>query len=128
METAIGAGKGTPGPATELIPEKKDLTTSVPALLTLTRPEAREQVGCCLVLALSLRGSSPYFTHCSTFCTESVPQPRQDSEMPEEGEEAEPMDATNEDDDAMMAMMGLAGFGSTKVSSRRVNSKSCPVA
>ncbi|PCH38029.1 DUF1777-domain-containing protein [Wolfiporia cocos MD-104 SS10] len=42
-------------------------------------------------------------------------RPRQDSEMlvdgPEEGEE---MDAANEDDADMMAMMGLSGFGSTK--------------
>ena len=38
------------------------------------------------------------------------------SEMPtEDGEEGETMDATNDDDAAMMAMMGLSGFGSTKV-------------
>ena len=30
-------------------------------------------------------------------------------------EEGEEMDATNEDDAAMMAMMGLSGFGTTKV-------------
>lgn len=36
--------------------------------------------------------------------------------MPEEGEEDEAMDATNEDDAAMMTMMGLSDFGSTKVS------------
>ncbi|KAI0093869.1 hypothetical protein BDY19DRAFT_281043 [Irpex rosettiformis] len=40
---------------------------------------------------------------------------RQLSEMPtEDGEEGEAMDATNEDDAAMMAMMGLTGFGTTK--------------
>ena len=33
----------------------------------------------------------------------------------EDGEEGETMDATNDDDAAMMAMMGLTGFGSTKV-------------
>ena len=46
------------------------------------------------------------------------PTSRQVSEVPtedrEEGEEVD-MDATNEDDAAMMAMMGMAGFGSTKV-------------
>lgn len=46
-------------------------------------------------------------------------RPRQDSEMPPEGaEEGETMDATNDDDAAMMAMMGLTGFGTTKVSTR----------
>ncbi|ETW86009.1 hypothetical protein HETIRDRAFT_308660 [Heterobasidion irregulare TC 32-1] len=30
------------------------------------------------------------------------------------GEEGEEMDIVNEDDSAMMAMMGLSGFGSTK--------------
>ena len=44
------------------------------------------------------------------------PLSRQLSEMPtEEGEEGEAMDATNDDDAALMAMMGLTGFGSTKV-------------
>jgi hypothetical protein len=33
----------------------------------------------------------------------------------EPGEEGEDMDAVNDDDAAMMAAMGLAGFGSTKV-------------
>jgi hypothetical protein len=33
-----------------------------------------------------------------------------------EPEEGEAMEAVNEDDEAMMAMMGLTGFGSTKVS------------
>ena len=43
--------------------------------------------------------------------------PRQDSEVPAGGaEEGEAMDATNDDDAAMMAMMGLTGFGTTKVS------------
>jgi len=32
----------------------------------------------------------------------------------EDGEEGETMDATNEDDTAMMAMMGMSGFGTTK--------------
>ena len=44
-------------------------------------------------------------------------RPRQDSEAPADGvEEGEAMDATNDDDAAMMAMMGLTGFGTTKVS------------
>ena len=33
----------------------------------------------------------------------------------EDGEEGEAMDAIGDDDAAMMAMMGLSGFGSTKV-------------
>lgn len=33
----------------------------------------------------------------------------------EDGEEGEAMDATNDEDAAMMAMMGLTGFGTTKV-------------
>ncbi|KAI0721035.1 hypothetical protein C8T65DRAFT_253946 [Cerioporus squamosus] len=42
-------------------------------------------------------------------------RPRQDSEVPTEGaEEGETMDATNDDDAAMMALMGLTGFGTTK--------------
>lgn len=32
----------------------------------------------------------------------------------DEAEEGEAMDAVNEDDAAMMAMMGLSGFGTTK--------------
>ena len=50
------------------------------------------------------------------------PTSRQVSEVPtedrEEGEEMD-MDATNDDDAAMMAMMGLSGFGSTKVETSR---------
>lgn len=43
-------------------------------------------------------------------------KPRQVSEIPTDDiEEGEEMDATNEDDAAMMAMMGLTGFGTTKV-------------
>nr|VWO98831.1 FAD-binding FR-type domain-containing protein [Ganoderma boninense] len=47
----------------------------------------------------------------------STSQPRQDSEAPVDAdvaEEGEEMDATNDDDAAMMAMMGMGGFGSTK--------------
>ena len=41
---------------------------------------------------------------------------RHASELPtEDGEEGEAMDATNDDDAAMMAMMGMSGFGTTKV-------------
>jgi U4/U6.U5 small nuclear ribonucleoproteins len=32
-----------------------------------------------------------------------------------EAEEGETMDAVNDDDEDMMAMMGMTGFGSTKV-------------
>lgn len=47
----------------------------------------------------------------------SASRPRQDSEVPIDGaEEGEAMDATNDDDAAMMAMMGMTGFGTTKVS------------
>lgn len=45
-ETAIKVGKETSGPPTERIPERKDLATVVPMLLTLKGPEARGQVGC----------------------------------------------------------------------------------
>lgn len=39
-----------------------------------------------------------------------------DPDAPDEGnEEGEEMDAVNDDDAAMMAMMGMTGFGSTKV-------------
>lgn len=39
-----------------------------------------------------------------------------DPDAPDDvGEEGEEMDATNDDDAAMMAMMGLSGFGTTKV-------------
>ncbi|CCM02403.1 uncharacterized protein FIBRA_04501 [Fibroporia radiculosa] len=42
-------------------------------------------------------------------------QPRQDSEAGlESGEEGEAMETVNDDDEAMMAMMGLSGFGTTK--------------
>ena len=44
------------------------------------------------------------------------PKSRPESEVPtEDGEEGEAMDDTNQDDEAMMAMMGLSGFGTTKV-------------
>ena len=44
------------------------------------------------------------------------PKSRHESEVPtEDGEEGEAMDDTNQDDEAMMAMMGLSGFGTTKV-------------
>lgn len=46
----------------------------------------------------------------------STSRPNLDPDAPEEeGEEGEEMDATNDDDDAMMTMMGLSGFGTTKV-------------
>ena len=52
-------------------------------------------------------------------------RPRQDSEVPTEGaEEGEAMDATNDDDTAMMSMMGLTGFGTTKVSTHLRYSRS----
>ncbi|RDX56715.1 DUF1777-domain-containing protein [Lentinus brumalis] len=45
----------------------------------------------------------------------SASRPREDSEVPtEDVEEGEAMDASNEDDAAMMAIMGLTGFGTTK--------------
>jgi len=45
-----------------------------------------------------------------------VPEPRTQSEDLENGqEEGESMDAMNQDDEAMMGMMGITGFGSTKV-------------
>ena len=48
---------------------------------------------------------------------ENESKPRQDSEVPTDGgEEGEAMDVTTVDDEAMMAMMGMSGFGSTKVS------------
>ena len=39
-----------------------------------------------------------------------------DPDAPDEGEDGEAMEVTNDVDDAMMAAMGLSGFGSTKVS------------
>ena len=48
---------------------------------------------------------------------ENESKPRQDSEVPTDGgEEGEAMDVTTVDNEAMMAMMGMSGFGSTKVS------------
>ena len=45
-----------------------------------------------------------------------VPEPRVQSEGLEDGqEEGESMDAVDQDDEAMMALMGIGGFGSTKV-------------
>ena len=45
-----------------------------------------------------------------------VPEPRVQSEgLEDDQEEGESMDAVNQDDEGMMAMMGIAGFGSTKV-------------
>ena len=37
-------------------------------------------------------------------------------QLSEDGEEGEAMDAIGDEDAAMMAMMGMSGFGSTKVS------------
>jgi hypothetical protein len=42
----------------------------------------------------------------------SSPRAHDDAGEPEEGEA---MEAVNDEDEAMMAMMGLSGFGSTKV-------------
>ena len=45
-----------------------------------------------------------------------IPEPRVQSEGPEnDQEEGESMDAVDQDDEAMMAAMGIAGFGTTKV-------------
>ena len=45
-----------------------------------------------------------------------VPEPRVQSEgLEDDQEEGESMDVVNQDDEAMMAMMGIAGFGTTKV-------------
>ena len=50
------------------------------------------------------------------FCISGSDKPRLASEGAiEDGEDGEEMDATNDDDAAMMAMMGLTGFGTTKV-------------
>lgn len=44
-----------------------------------------------------------------------MPQPRVQSEGPENGqEEGESMDAVGQDDEDMAAMMGITGFGTTK--------------
>ncbi len=54
------------------------------------------------------------------------PKSRQESEAPvEDGEEGEAMDDTNPDDEAMTAMMGLTGFGSTKVCYARYQCLHC---
>jgi hypothetical protein len=42
------------------------------------------------------------------------------SPAPNGDEDGEPMDAESQDDAAMMAMMGMSGFGSTKVGSLSV--------
>jgi hypothetical protein len=55
-----------------------------------------------------------------TYLVSSVPtsRPNLDPDASDDvGEEGEEIDATNEDDSAMMAMMGLTGFGTTKVQS-----------
>jgi len=45
-----------------------------------------------------------------------VPEPRVQSEgLDNDQEEGESVDAVNQDEEAMMAMMGIAGFGTTKV-------------
>jgi hypothetical protein len=46
--------------------------------------------------------------------TSSIPSPHADVDAGEP-EEGEAMETVNDDDEAMMAMMGLTGFGSTKV-------------
>ncbi len=47
-----------------------------------------------------------------------VTPPRTDEEG--EAEEGEAMDALNDEEEAMLAMMGMTGFGSTKVISLKV--------
>jgi hypothetical protein len=44
----------------------------------------------------------------------SIPSPHADVDAGEP-EEGEAMETVNDEDEAMMAMMGLTGFGSTKV-------------
>lgn len=60
---------------------------------------------------------TPTLSQALTFHKVSpVPEPRIQSEGLENGqEEGESMDAVNEDDEGMAAMMGISGFGSTKV-------------
>lgn len=55
-----------------------------------------------------------YFSHFSV--PTLISRPNLDPDAPDDViEEGEEMDATNEDDSAMMAMMGMSGFGTTKV-------------
>ena len=48
----------------------------------------------------------------STSSSQNIDHAHADAGEPEEGEA---MEAMNEDDEAMMAIMGMTGFGSTKV-------------
>jgi len=55
-----------------------------------------------------------YFSHFSV--PTLISRPNLDPDAPDDViEEGEEMDAINEDDSAMMAMMGMSGFGTTKV-------------
>ncbi len=60
------------------------------------------------LINVSMRYVWPFIALSST----SSPRPHDDAGEPEEGEA---MEAVNDEDEAMMAMMGLTGFGSTKV-------------
>jgi hypothetical protein len=56
--------------------------------------------------------SRPSIAQSSTPASQKVDHAQTDPGEPEEGEA---MEAVNDDDEAMMAMMGMTGFGSTKV-------------
>jgi hypothetical protein len=57
-------------------------------------------------------GPRPFTAQSSIAAPQKVVHAQTDAGEPEEGEA---MEAVNDDDEAMMAMMGMTGFGSTKV-------------
>jgi hypothetical protein len=59
-----------------------------------------------------MRYVRPFIAQSSTSSPKGLVRAHADAGEPEEGEA---MEAVNDDDGAMMAMMGMTGFGSTKV-------------
>lgn len=88
---------------------------TVPPSTTLSQPV--REIDNIQVRAHSLVMRKPYDADCRLDTPDpSASRPRQDAEAPVDGaEEGEEMDVANDDDAAMMAMMGMGGFGSTKV-------------
>ena len=78
------------------------------------KPSQPQGVCVCVSPFLSLTVRQCHLSKCfiATPAFQKVIQPQIDEG---EAEEGETMDALNDEDEAMMAMMGMTGFGSTKV-------------
>lgn len=90
-----------PSPRTRGNPHNRKVHTHTSSLLDVSKTDRYRCVY-----------ARPSIAQSSTATSQKVIHAQVDEGEPEEGEA---MEAVNDDDEAMMAMMGMAGFGSTKV-------------